>query len=220
MVDNAGIKKTIYPKEELANAVIQGTGALLGIVGLLVIVKRAIPYGAIPVASVAVYGGSLVLAFLASALYHGIQQDRAKSILRAIDHCTIYILIAGTYTPVALLLLHEHSGWALITAVWVLALSGVILRIVWPNYLLKLRIALYLVLGWLIVAWGENVFDALGFPGTGYMISGGLAYTVGIAFYLWRSLPFNRAVWHLFVVAGSACFFVSIASYIFPAYAE
>jgi hemolysin III len=83
-----------------------------------------------------------------------------------------------------------------------------------------LRIALYLVLGWLIVAWGENVFDALGFPGTGYMISGGLAYTVGIAFYLWRSLPFNRAVWHLFVVAGSACFFVAIASYIFPAYAE
>jgi hemolysin III len=205
--------------EEIANTVIQAVGTVISVIGLVVIIDLAIPYGALPIASVAVYGGTLVLAFLSSTLYHGIQHVQAKRILRTIDHCTIYLLIAGTYTPVALLVLGDHSGWALMTAVWVLALAGIVLRVVWPRHLLKLRIGLYLALGWLIIAWAGPVFDGLGSSGTGFLVAGGLAYSSGVIFYLWQKWPFNEAVWHLFVIAGSVCFFTAIAFYVLPAHA-
>ncbi len=205
--------------EEFASTAIQAVGTVISVIGLVVIIDLAIPYGALPVASVAVYGGALVLAFLTSTLYHGIRHVQAKRILRTIDHCTIYLLIAGTYTPVALLVLGDHSGWALMTAVWVLALAGIVLRIVGSRHLLKLRIGLYLALGWLIIAWARPVFDGLGFSGTGFLVSGGLAYSSGVIFYLWQRLPFNQAVWHLFVITGSVCFFTAIAFYILPAHA-
>jgi len=205
--------------EEIASTAIQAMGTVISVIGLVVIINLAIPYGALPVASVAVYGGMLVLAFLTSTLYHGIRHVQAKRILRTIDHCTIYFLIAGTYTPIALLVLRDHSGWALVTAVWVLALTGIVLRIVWSHRLLKLRIGLYLVLGWLIIAWARPIFDGLGFSGTGFLVSGGLVYSLGVIFYLWQRLPFNRAVWHLFVITGSVCFYAAIAFYILPAHA-
>ncbi len=205
--------------EEIASTAVQAVGTVISVIGLVVIIDLAIPYGALPVASVAVYGGTLVLAFLTSTLYHGIRHVQAKRILHTIDHCTIYLLIAGTYTPVALLVLEDHSGWALMTAVWVLALAGIVLRIVGSRDLLKLRIGLYLALGWLIIAWARPVFDGLGFSGTGFLVSGGLAYSSGVIFYLWQWLPFNKAVWHLFVITGSVCFFAAIAFYILPAHA-
>lgn len=205
--------------EEIASTAIQAVGTVISVIGLVVIIDLAIPYGALPVASVAVYGGTLVLAFLTSTLYLGIRHVQAKRILRTIDHCTIYLLIAGTYTPVALLGLGDRSGRALMTAVWALALAGIVLRIAWPRQLLKLRIGLYLALGWLIIAWARPVFDGLGVSGICFLVSGGLAYSLGVIFYLWQRLPFNRAVWHLFVVTGSVCFFAAIAFYILPAHA-
>jgi hemolysin III len=205
--------------EEIASAAIQAVGTVISFIGLAVIIDLAIPHGALPVASVAVYGGTLVLAFLTSTLYHGIQHVQARRILRTIDHCTIYLLIAGTYTPVALLVLGDHSGWALMAAVWVLALAGIVLRIVRPRHLLKLRVGLYLALGWLVIPWAKPVFDGLGFPGTGLLVSGGLAYSSGVIFYLWQRLPFNEAVWHLFVITGGVCFFAAIAFYVLPAHA-
>ena len=205
--------------EEFASTAIQAVGTVISVIGLVVIIDLAIPYGALPVASVTVYGGTLVLAFLTSTLYHGIRHVQAKRILRTIDHCAIYLLIAGTYTPVALLVLGDHSGWVLMTAVWVLALAGIVLRIVGSRHRLKLRIGLYLALGWLIIAWARPVFDGLGFSGTGFLVSGGLAYSSGVIFYLWQGLPFNKAVWHLFVITGSVCFFAAIAFYILPAHA-
>jgi hemolysin III len=205
--------------EEIASIAIQAVGTMISVIGLVVIVRLATSYGALAVASVAIYGGTLVLAFLTSTLYHGIRQVEAQRILRTIDHCAIYLLIAGTYTPIALLVLGDRSGWALMTAVWVLALAGIILRIRWPRHLLKLRIGLYLALGWLITAWAKPVFDGLGFPGTGFLVAGGLAYSFGVIFYLWKRLPFNQAVWHLFVITGGVCFFTAIAFYILPAQA-
>lgn len=205
--------------EEIASTAIQAVGTVVSVIGLVVIIDLAIPYGILPVASVTVYGGTLVLAFLCSTLYHGTRHVRAKRILRTVDHCTIYLLIAGTYTPVALLALGNHSGWVLMTAVWVLALTGIVLRIVWSHQLLKLRIGLYLALGWLIIAWARPIFDGPGFSEAGLLFSGGLAYSSGIIFYLWKRLPFNKAVWHLFVITGSVCFFAAIAFYILPAYA-
>ena len=206
--------------EEMANAVIQGVGALLSILGLVMLVRLAIPYGALPVASVSVYGATLVLAFLCSALYHGTWHVRTKRVFRVFDHCAIYLLIAGTYTPVALLSLDGRGGWALLITVWAVALTGVGLRIFSPRPLKALRIGLYVALGWLVTAWLSPVFDVLGPSGTWWLVAGGLTYTLGIAFYLWHRLPFNEAVWHVFVIAGSACFFVAIAFHAIPAYAR
>ncbi len=205
--------------EEIASTAIQAVGTVISVIGLVVIIDLAIPYGALPVASVAVYGGTLVLAYLTSTLHHGIRHVQAQRILRTVDHCTIYLLIAGTYTPVALLVVGDHSGWALMTAVWVLALTGIILRIVWSRHQLKLRIGLYLALGWLIIFWAKPVFEGLGFSGTGLLVAGGLAYSSGVILYLWQRLPFNQTVWHLFVITGSICFFAAIALYILPAHA-
>ena len=205
--------------EGIASTAIQAVGTVISIFGLVVIINLAIPHGALSVASVSVYGGTLVLAFLTSTLYHAIWHIQAKRILRTVDHCTIYILIAGTYTPIALLVLGDYSGWVLMVAVWVLALAGIVLRIVWPRRLLKLRIGLYLALGWLIIVWAKPLFDSLGFSGTGFIVSGGLAYSSGVIFFIWQRLPFNQAVWHLFVITGSVCFFVAIAFYILPAFA-
>jgi hemolysin III len=203
--------------EEIANTAIQGMGTVISVVGLVAIIVLALPHGALAVASVTIYGSALVLAFLASTLYHAARRPQAKRFLRTIDHCTIYLLIAGTYTPVALLVLGDFSGWALVAAVWVLALTGVFLRTLWPNRLTKLRVGLYLALGWLAIAWARPIYDGLGFSGTVFLVSGGLAYTTGIVFYVWKRLPFSQAVWHLFVVAGSACFFAAIAFHILPA---
>ena len=113
----------------------------------------------------------------------------------------------------------ELGGWVLVAVVWTVALVGVLLRIVWPRRLHGLRIGLYVALGWLVVAWGKPVFDGLGPPGAGLLVAGGLAYMVGIVFYRWQRLPFHRPVWHLFVIAGSACHFAAIAFYAIPAHA-
>jgi hemolysin III len=172
------------------------------------------------IASVAVYGATMVLAFLSSTLYHGIGtwHARAARFLRTADHCTIYLLIAGTYTPIALLVLQDAVGWTLLITVWTLALAGVVLRIVWPGQLVKLRVGLYLILGWLVVAWAWPVVEGLGPTGTFLMAGGGLAYSLGVIFYRWHRLPFHGPIWHLFVVTGSACHFAAIALYVVPTY--
>lgn len=204
--------------EETASAAVQAFGATASIIGLIFLIVLAIPHGALPVTSVAIYGTALVLAFLASALYHGVPHPRAKMIFRTVDHCTIYVLIAGTYTPVALLVLRGYSAWTLVALAWLLAGTGVALRILCPRRLVKIRIGLYLALGWMVLVWAKPVFDSLGFPGTAFLLAGGLAYSLGVIFYAWKGLPFNQTVWHLFVVAGSACFFVAIAFHALPAH--
>lgn len=212
--------------EEIANTAIQATGTLFSVVGLVALVHLAtLQGGTLPVASAAIYGATLVLAFLCSTLYHGVcisrrsREAKIRRFLRTIDHCAIYLLIAGTYTPIALLVLGDRSGWLLAATVWGLALTGAVLRIVWSHRFLKLRIGLYIALGWLVLLWGKPVFDGIGSQGTNLLVAGGVAYTSGVAFYLWRGLPFNEAVWHMFVILGSACFFAAIALYTIPAYA-
>lgn len=204
--------------EEIANTLIQGTGTVLSVIGVVVLVHLAVQQGgALAVASVAVYGGSMVLAFLASTLYHGTWHVRAKRIFQTADHCTIYALIAGTYTPVALLVLQGAWGWALTAIVWATALTGAVLKIALRGRFPKTRIVLYIVLGWLVVFWAKPIFEGLGPGGSALLIAGGLLYTVGVLFYRWRRLPFNRPIWHVFVVAASACHFGAIAFYAIPA---
>ena len=210
---------TVFLPEELANSVIQGIGLLLSVLGLVFIISLAGSKGAAqPVASVTVYSVTLVLAYLGSTLYHATWHVRAKRILRTVDHIFIDLLIAEIYTPIALLVIKGGLGWTLLAIVWGVALTGLILRNLFPSRLLKLRIGIYIVLGWLIVAWAKPLYDGIGPLGTGLLVAGGLAYTLGVVFYRWEKLPFNKAIWHVFVIVGSACHFSSIAFYAVPAY--
>ncbi|MHA1568874.1 MAG: PAQR family membrane homeostasis protein TrhA [Alphaproteobacteria bacterium] len=203
--------------EEVANAVTHGVGATLAVAGLaLLVVLAAMRDSAWAVVAVSIYGATLVLAYLASALYHGTWHEKAKRVFLSLDHCTIYLLIAGTYTPFTLLVLPSPLGPALCAAVWALALAGIVLRL-WSRRLHPLAIPLYLLMGWVGMGWAGTLFDSLGAGGGWLIVAGGLAYTSGLVFYAWRRLPFNHAVWHLFVLGGSVCHFLAVALYALPA---
>jgi hemolysin III len=201
--------------EEIASAAIQGVAALASVAGLAFLLARSGPSAA-AVTGVIVYGVSLIVAFLASALYHGIWHRRLKRIFRTVDHCAIFILIAGTYTPIALMALWRHEGWLLLAAIWTLALMGAGLRLVKGPRFHRVAIPLYLAMGWLSLAWARTLYETLGVAPLLLFAAGGLAYTGGLLFYRAKTLPFSNPLWHLCVVAGSACFYAGIALYVLP----
>lgn len=202
-------------REELASAAIQGSGALAGAAALAHLVTQHLnaKLDGAAAAALAVYGASLCVAFLASALYHGVRRPRARAILQRIDHCTIFLLIAGTCTPVALLPLRHHSGAALLAAVWTLALCGITLRLSSPLLYRRIALPLYAAMGWLGLAWSAALYHALGQDTLVLMVTGGLSYTAGLVLYC-RQRPFSNCLWHVSVVAGSACFFAAIHSFL------
>jgi hemolysin III len=204
-------------REEVASAVIQGSGAAASLAGLVYLVLRALPsHDAVAVAAVAVYGVSMFIAFLASALYHGVQQPRIRGVLQQFDHCTIFLLIAGTYTPVALLPLRHQAGLALLAAVWSQAIFGITLRLASRPAFERIAIPLYLLMGWCGLAWCLPLARQIGTGPILLMLAGALTYSGGLLFYRWRARPFSNSAWHLCVVAGSAWFFGAIAGFLPP----
>jgi hemolysin III len=204
--------------EEIANAVTHGIGAALSVAGLVVLVVLASLYGGVlDVVSVAIYGTTLVLTYVASTLYHAARGARFKHACNLLDHASIYLLIAGTYTPFLLLGLRGTWGWALFAVIWGLAISGVVLRLAWRHYGRRVAVPLYLGMGWLILIAIGPVWSSLGGVAVGWIVAGGLAYTIGVAFYVWERLPFNHMIWHLFVLTGSALHFAAIVIYVVPA---
>lgn len=200
--------------EEIANAITHGIGAALSIFALVALVLLAVFKGtAAAVVGVAVFGSTLVLLYLISTLYHAIPHAGTKRVLKVLDHCTIFLLIAGTYTPVALLAMSGGPDWTLLVLIWSLAIAGIVMRIGWSGRLKKVRIALYVFMGWLAIMWAGPLLDSLGWGGWGLIVGGGIAYTAGLIFYAWDSLPFNHAVWHLFVMAGSTAHVLAVAYY-------
>jgi hemolysin III len=200
--------------EEIANAVTHGIGAALSIAGLVVMVVLAAVNGtAWSVVGVSVYGAALILLYLSSTLYHSIPHRRTKQVLRVLDHSTIYLLIAGTYTPIALAGLAGGPDWLLLAMIWSLALFGIVMQAIRPGRFGGLRIGLYIAMGWLVVAWARPVVASFGWDGTGLLLAGGIAYTAGIGFFAWDRLRFNHAIWHLFVLAGSTAHFLAIVFY-------
>jgi hemolysin III len=204
--------------EEVANAVTHGIGALLSIAGLIALVMLAAVGGEVrDVVCLGLYGATLVLLYLVSTLYHCAPPGRIKRVLRLCDHAAIFLLIAGTYTPYTLLVLGGFWGWLLFGVVWSVAAFGVVFKVLCLHRgYARLSVALYLGLGWIGVIAVGPIIEAM--DGTGVMLLavGGLAYTGGVAFYAWRSLPYNHAVWHLFVLTGSLCHFLSIYYYVAP----
>ncbi|MCX6556479.1 MAG: hemolysin III family protein [Candidatus Aminicenantes bacterium] len=205
------------PKEETINALTHGLGALLSLAGLVVLVILASLRGdAWHIVSCCIYGATLVLMFAGSTLYHSLRNPRHKHIFRIIDHAAIFLLIAGTYTPFVLVTLRGGWGWSLFGVIWGLALAGIVFQVFFIGRFRVLQTLIYLLMGWLVVVAGKPLLARVPRPGLLWLLAGGLCYTVGAFFYLWKKLPMHHAAWHLFVLAGGACHYFAILFYVLP----
>ena len=204
--------------EEIANAVTHGVAALLSIAGLAVLVAFAVLYSGSPkvVAAVSVFGASMVFLYTASTLYHSIPNPRAKKVLQYLDHSMIYVLIAGSYTPFCLITLQGYTGIALLCAVWLIAIAGISLQAVLLHKADWINCLLYLSMGWLAVFVIDPLVSTLDSTGLALLVAGGLAYTVGVVFYIFERIPFSHAIWHTFVFAGTTLQFFSVLFYVIP----
>ena len=201
-------------REELANSIISGVGFVFAVAGSIVLVARAGNYGtARHIVSCSVYGTTLIFLYATSTLYHSIHFPRAKAILRAFDHSAIFLLIAGTYTPFALVNLHGAWGWSLFGVIWGLAALGIAFQ-AWLRRWPVARVGLYVGMGWAMVVAVKPLFAAVAPGGLVLLLVGGLAYTLGLGFYAWRRLPYHHAIWHVFVLAGSISHFFAILFYV------
>ena len=203
--------------EETAHVVTHGIGLMLSVAGLVVLVVLASLRGdAWHVVSASIYGTTLILLYGASTVYHALPPSRAKGVWRLLDHSAIYLLIAGTYTPFTLVNLRGGWGWSLFGVVWGLAALGVVFENVATRRSRMVSLVLYVGLGWLVAIAVKPLLSAVDTGGLILVALGGLAYTGGIVFYRWRELPYNHALWHVAVLAGSACHFFAILFYVMP----
>ena len=203
--------------EEIANSLTHGVGALLAIAGLSALVTLAVLRGDVwHVVSCSIYGGSMVVLYTASTLYHGVTSPRAKNVLQVFDHAAIFLLIAGTYTPFTLVTLRGPWGWSVFGVVWGLAAAGIFLEIVFSGRWPALSLVLYIAMGWVAVVAVRPLLAALPPGGLVLLLLGGLSYTGGIGFYACKKLPYGHAIWHLFVLAGTVLHFFAILFYVVP----
>ncbi|MCR4391658.1 MAG: hemolysin III family protein [Candidatus Acetothermia bacterium] len=204
--------------EEIANAVTHAVGTGLSLAGLAALVSLAALRGGDPwrLASLSIYGTTLVLTHLASTLYHGFRDRRVKAFFRVVDHAAIYLLIAGTYTPFLVISLRGPWGWTLLGVVWAMAIAGVVFKSVFLGRLRKLSVVTYVVMGWLVVVASDQVLAHIPLGALALLLAGGVVYTLGIVFYAWKRVPFNHAIWHLMVLAGCMCHYFAIFLYLLP----
>jgi len=202
--------------EEILNAVTHGIGTILAIIALCVMVVLYNDASEWHLLSGAIYGGSLVLLYLASTLYHSFTNEKLKSLFKFFDHAAIYILIAGNYTPFALIPLHGNFGWTVFGVIWSLAAIGILFKVFFVKRFKILSTICYLLMGWFAVFIMKPLIAALSIEAIYWLIAGGLFYTVGAVFYLVKRIPYNHAIWHLFVLAGSAAHFIAVVNYVLP----
>ncbi|MDK2977017.1 MAG: hemolysin [Candidatus Marinimicrobia bacterium] len=197
--------------EEIANAITHGIGALLSIAGLVILIVKAVREGtAWHVTSYTIFGVSMVLLYLMSTLYHSLHGAGARNVFARLDHASIFVLIAGTYTPYTLTVLRGPLGWAIFGLVWGIAIVGIVLKAI---YLDKYHMAstwIYLAMGWMILIAGPNLFRLLPHQSLVYLIIGGVFYSVGYIFYRMKHVAWTHPIWHLFVMAGTFFHFLSV----------
>jgi len=219
-MDTADLEQRVvyYSKaEELANRLTHGAGALLSLVAVSLLVERALEqHDASRVVAVSIYGGAMIIFYCLSTAYHSVTKPYLRYIFRILDHSSIFLMIAGSYTPFSMVTLRGPWGWALLSAAWGLGAVGVVLNILTVHRLRYLGLILYLALGWMALFALKPLSAGLAGKGLALFFWGGGAYTVGVLFYLWDRIPFNHAIWHLFVLAGSACHFGVIFCYVTP----
>ncbi|ELE5893784.1 hemolysin III family protein [Vibrio fluvialis] len=205
-------------KEEVANALSHGVGLILGIVGLVLLLVKAVDHraDALTIVSMSIYGGSMIALFLASTLYHAIPHQNAKRWLKTFDHCAIYLLIAGSYTPFLLVSLRTPLAFGLMIVIWSIALIGIIMKIAFVYRFKRLSLVTYLTMGWLSLIVIYQLVLNLDVGGLTLLAAGGVVYSLGVIFYVAKRIPYNHAIWHAFVLAGCACHFLAIYLYIDP----
>jgi len=204
--------------EELIHALSHGAGAILSIAGLSWMLYLSIgssdPWR---IVASCIYGASLISLFLASTLYHAWPASPRKNCFQLLDHCAIYLLIAGTYTPFLLVAMRTSTGWWLFGAIWSLATAGILTKLWLRHRFPRISLIGYLLMGWLVVVAAPQVADAIGTTATVWVLAGGISYTVGALFFMAKRLPFNHAIWHLFVLAGGVCHFLAVVRHVLPA---
>lgn len=203
--------------EEFANTLTHGFGLLLSVAGFIFLVVMASVKGDFwYVLSGVLYGLSLIILYAASTFYHSAVSPEQKRRLQIVDHCCIYILIAGSYTPFTLIVLREGIGQNLFIFVWAFALLGIASKLVFGKRFPVLSVISYVVMGWIGIVAVEPLFAALGFAPVALVVAGGIAYSIGVVFFAWHSIKHHHAIWHVFVLLGSICHFLAIAIYVIP----
>ncbi|HLL57918.1 MAG TPA: hemolysin III family protein [Rubrobacteraceae bacterium] len=215
MAGRGASSSPVVIREEIANSVTHGLGLLASLIGAVVLVSLSVERGeSWHVVSAVVYGVTLVSLYAASTLYHAFKGTGARDVLRVLDHCAIYLLIAGTYTPVTLVSLRGGWGWALFCTVWFLAIAGIVFKVWATGRFAVLSTAVYVLMGWLCIVALKPMFVLLSPGALALLGAGGVLYTAGTLFYHSERVPYSHAVWHLFVVAGSVCHYLAIALYV------
>ena len=202
-------------KEELANAITHGIGFLLSIPALVILIVTAVKNGgAMHVVSFTIFGVTMLLLYLCSTMLHSFKPSRVKNLFAILDHSAIYLLIAGTYTPLALVTVKGAFGWTLFGIIWGLAFAGIAFKCFLINKFRILSTVFYLLMGWLVIIAIKPLYINLSGQGFALLLTGGLFYSIGAIFYIWRNLPYSHAIWHLFVIAGSAFMYFCVLFYV------
>lgn len=207
-----------WRRQEIANSLTHGLGIALSVAGLAVLVVLASLHATVwHVVSFSIYGASLILLYTSSTLYHSFRSPRLKRIFRILDHSSIYLLIAGSYTPFVLVNLRGGWGWSLFGVIWALSLVGIFVKAFHTGRFKGVSTAVYLLMGWLVVIAIKPLMNSMPAGGIAWLLAGGLAYTGGAALYMLKRIPYHHAIWHLFVLAGSICQYFAVLLYVLPA---
>lgn len=205
------IYRKLSAGEEIINSITHGLGALLSIVALVVLIIIAGRNNDIrQLISFSIYGSTLIILYLSSTLYHSFTGPKLKNLFARFDHVSIFLLIAGTYTPILLISIRGIWGWTLLIIIWTVALIGAVIRSIYLHRFRKLMVAIYLLMGWMFVLAGKQIYLNLSTDSLVFLVLGGIAYSVGVVFYMWRKLSYSHGIWHLFVLAGSILHFFAI----------
>jgi len=203
--------------EEVLNSITHGTGILLSIAALVLLIVFSSIYGTTRhVVSCTIFGLSLLFLYTASTLYHSFRKPGIKRVLKIFDHSCIFLLIAGTYTPFLLITLRGILGWVLFGVIWFMALVGVIFKVFFVHRFKIISVIAYVFMGWIIVFAIKPLVNSLPSGGIFWLVAGGVSYTLGVIFYVWKKLPFSHAIWHLFVLGGSVCHFFAVIFHVLP----
>lgn len=194
--------------EEIANSITHGTGVGLSIAALVILVVFAARLGdAWKVVSFSIFGATMITLYLASTLYHAFPQPRVKKFFRILDHCSIFLLIAGTYTPVTLGAMRGGWGWTMFGVIWALAIAGINLKIFALDRWKILSVVIYVLMGWMVLVAVKPLLARVPPSFLMWMLIGGLSYTLGVFFFAFKKIPYHHSIWHLFVLGGSICHF-------------
>ena len=205
-------KRAYSVAEEWLNSISHGLACVAAIMGLVYMLLRA--ETSVSVTASAVYGGTLIFMFLSSTIYHAVTHQKAKGLLKLFDHSAIYLLIAGTYTPLTLVAIGGQLGVIATTFIWVLAIAGVAFKMIARHRFPKVSVVTYLIMGWIALGLIYPLYQALPGSGLWLIVAGGVCFSLGVFFYVAKSKPYTHAIWHLFVIAGCSCHYFSIYYYV------